>query len=281
LKRYLFFLKREKETEIEGTRLKAATLDNMQDWVRLKNANAGESILLRAKQKLFEEEGKETNLFRSGVLPETFSGPEKIPGLPEGMPGFVIHGVLSPDECSALINAVPVEGKGFMGIEQVKELYRGRIVSRYVAFDEELSQLFQSRLVSFLPQVLEGLNYAGISPEWRFLHYENGGHQESHLDGREKRGDQLESRLTIQLYLNDQGKEYSGGELLFYDKNMRVKHQMLPKAGDCAIFFQEPMRGNQELFLVHEACKVTSGHKFAARTVVEYFLPKDHVSTDY
>ena len=248
----------------------------MQDWVRLKNGNAGESLLLTAKrnrqaQQLQQQLGEaqdEDELFGDS-LPSTFSGPIPIPGLPPSMTGFILHGVLTKEECQELINVMPHEGKGFMGIDQVKELYRGRIVSRFVSFDEEFSQLMEKRIRSFIPDMIDGLAYSGFSPEWRFLHYEVGGHQDAHIDGREKRGNQVESRLTLQMYLNDCGSDYEGGEMVFYDDNMNDKLRLQPKAGDCCIFYQESMRDAKDLYLVHEAERVSLGHKFAARTVIE------------
>ena len=107
----------------------------------------------------------------------------------------------------------------------------------------------------------------------------------SHIDGREKRplpdGEFVESRLTIQLYLNDHGTEYSGGEMVFLDNDYNVKYTLQPKAGDCLLFFQESLKHAKDLYLIHEANKVTCGHKFAARTVVEYRLPHDYVDDNY
>lgn len=251
-------------------------LDVMQDWVRLKNKGSKDSILNRAKSSLAVENGEvETPLFQSSP-PEIFNGPETVPGVPPEMTALLFHGILTKEECSALIEAVPTEGVGFMGPDQVKMLYRGRVVSRFVAFDEPLSTLIQTRLQPFIPQTIDNLQLAGVSPEWRFLHYEMNGHQDAHIDGREKRplpdGEIVESRLTIQLYLNDHGREYSGGEMVFLDNDYNVKYMLQPKAGDCLLFFQESLTQSTDLCLIHEANKVTSGHKFAARTVVEYKL---------
>ena len=45
---------------------------------------------------------------------------------------------------------------------------------------------------------------------------------------------------------------------------------MFLQAGDCLLFYQEAFL---PFFYVHEARNVTSGHKYAARTMIEY-MPK-------
>jgi hypothetical protein len=62
---------------------------------------------------------------------------------------------------------------------------------------------------------------------------EQGGHQVCHVDGRETRPDapDCESRLTIQMYLNDHGTDFTGGELIFFDSDMNVRSTYLPQAG--------------------------------------------------
>ncbi len=256
----------------------------MQDWVRLKNEGSKDSVLNSAKKKILDETGDAVGLFAM-IKPETMSIPESLPDIPLGMTAFLFHGVLTREECSALIESVPTEGTGFMGPDIVRQLYRGRIVSRFVTLDQPLSDLLQARLGPYIPQTIDGLQFSGVSPEWRFLHYEQNGHQDSHIDGREKRqlpdGRYVESRLTIQLYLNDHGREYTGGEMIFLDRNERVKYTLQPKAGDCLLFFQESLREQKELYLIHEAGKVTFGHKFAARTVVEYHLPPSYEDENY
>ena len=61
---------------------------------------------------------------------------------------------------------------------------------------------------------------AKISPEWRVLKYEAGGTFKAHVDGREpgepeREGERfLQSRLTIQIYLNDHNTDFTGGEFV-------------------------------------------------------------------
>ena len=145
----------------------------------------------------------------------------------------------------------------------------------------ELSDLIFDRISSFLPEILDGGVLVGISPEWRFLHYELGGFQAAHVDGREKsisvKGSdipqQVESRLTIQMYLNDHDVDLTGGELTFekVEGSVTTKYPFRPRAGDCVVFFQEDNREDYEsLAYIHTAEEEKSGHKYAMRSMVEY-----------
>jgi Rps23 Pro-64 3,4-dihydroxylase Tpa1-like proline 4-hydroxylase len=48
----------------------------------------------------------------------------------------------------------------------------------------------------------------------------------NHVDAPEN-----ESRLTIQMYLNDHGVDFSGGELIWFSSDMEPRMTYLPKAG--------------------------------------------------
>ena len=136
---------------------------------------------------------------------------------PPERPSCLITGALSRAECAALIASIPFQGQGYLSPEQIKFMYRERIVHRFMSIDSSLSKLFQQRITPYLPAEVDGMSLRGVSPEWRFLHYERDGYQSAHIDGRERRpGVPGESRLTLQLYLND-ASEFEGGELVFFD----------------------------------------------------------------
>ena len=111
------------------------------------------------------------------------------------------------------------------------------------------------------------------------------GCQACHVDGREPsepvqtNGDDndgkpqwLQSRLTVQMYLNNGGgDEFDGGELSFYDS--RAEHvlaKIVPGAGDCVLFYQEL---SSPYALLHEGSDLSRGNKYAMRTMVEYVFP--------
>lgn len=223
----------------------------------------------------------------------------KLPGLPEYMPATLIKGVLSKEECEALIQAVPQEGTGYFDTETISKLYEDRVVSyRYLTDDKHLADVFTHRLRDFLPCELDGGKLLRINPAWRFVKYDEGGHQTAHIDGREpanaretEDGRWIQSRLTVQVYLND---GYDGGELAFVMKEgedlslkdhriegeqkeqLRETYVLKPTLGDVVLFYQErllPPTKYPPYNLLHEARDVISGTKHACRTMVDYVFP--------
>ena len=219
--------------------------------------------------------------FSSTTCTSTISA-ESFPDLPSGLPATILHDVLTREECVELIKSIPFrEGEpGYMSESEVSSAYINRIVERYTSYDPLLSSLVSSRIQLFIPQeILEEKSnvctLAGLSPEWRFLHYRKGGHQGYHVDGREHRADaksNVYSRMTIQMYLNDCDIDYHGGTLRFFSPDLNtVVLDFRPRAGDCLLFYQEDTDDDEASFyLGHEAAEVTSGDKYALRCMVEY-----------
>jgi hypothetical protein len=258
-------------------------MSRVEDWVRLKNSNAGPALLERAKGSAGEGSG----LYEE-CTPQLQSS--SLPNLPNDVFGLIIAGVLTKEECEGLIRVIPTSGQGYMSPEDVRTMYRDRVVHRYLTHDPALSSLILNRIRPYLPDTLDEGKFVEISPSWRFLRYEVGGHQAAHLDGRENSLSPhplyrtVQSRLTIQMYLNDhaescpqeRGEEeqqqhgYRGGEMVFYEQDgetVRLVHY--PRAGDCLVFLQESMRGD-DFELIHEAKAIEEGTKYAMRTVVDY-----------
>jgi hypothetical protein len=247
-----------------------------EEWVKSKNSNHGPPILEKAK-KFIKDKGYDGNFYQEEISPlEGYP----LPHISEGMVGIFIPSVLSKEECEGIINVIPLEGQGYLSPEDIQRLYINRIVHRYLTSDPALSSLIHARISRFIPETLDGGRFVAISPGWRFLRYEVGGHQAPHLDGRETslidhpNYSIVQSRLTIQMYLNDHQQNnpqgYRGGEIVFYaDDGETVRHIHYPRAGDCLLFFQESTK-NENFELVHEAKPVQAGTKYGMRTVVEY-----------
>lgn len=240
---------------------------NYAQWVTEKNSNAGPPVFKPS----------------AGVHPPLEA--TQLPGVPAHVPALLVHGLLSKEECQTIIQAVPWEGKGYMSLEEVTMMYRGRISHRYLAFDSDMSSALFSRLKSLLPAKLDGGELVEISPEWRVLKYEPGGLFDPHIDGREpgqperrclgqpSRECFLQSRLTIQIYLNDHGEEFTGGEFVVFDRERPSKHSFVlqPKAGDAVVFYQEILDGSQDQFyMLHSAEPVDTGVRYAMRAMVQY-----------
>ena len=180
-------------------------------WSRLKNSEVGEAISVRL-----------TELKAWRPNPQPKFQVQHVPGLTPGVPAAVVQGVLSEKECKELIAGFPSGGQGYMPGQRVAELYRDRKVkSRSLVNDELLARILQERLREVLPSELDGGKLLSVNPNFRFVHYDTGGRHSTHIDGREPvmpRWDEVaegwvQSRLTMQIYLNSHGKDFKGGML--------------------------------------------------------------------
>lgn len=235
-------------------------------WVQEKNSSAGPPV------------------FTPSTSPTPQLSGEQLPQVPAHVPALLVRGLLSRDECRSILASVPWKGAGYMSLEDVKSRYRGRVSHRFLSHDPQMSKHIFERLRPLLPAQLDGGALANVSPEWRVLKYEAGGVFEPHVDGREP-GDPrpvagednnphfLQSRLTIQMYLNDHGQDFLGGEFVVFERGARDERTFVhkPQAGDCIVFYQEKLDGQQSgYYLLHSAEPVVSGERYAMRTMVEY-----------
>lgn len=256
---------------------------DLEEWCAAKNSEIGPAVSRRLTEK---------SAWRPDPQPTLSATP--IPGLSKGVPGTVVHDVLSPEECRELIAAYPDQSiAGYMPGERVAELYRDRKVkARAMAHDEKLADVLFRRLKEFIPAELDGGRLFRVNPGFRFVHYEQGGHHLTHIDGREpgvptynaEAGGWVQSRLTLQVYLNTHGADFEGGEFVVVqgesgndkDNSTNVKHVVKPSAGDTVLFYQErltPASEHPPYELNHEGRDVTRGEKFACRTMVDYIFP--------
>jgi len=253
-------------------------------WSKLKNSEVGEAISPRL-----------TRLGAWRPDPQPIFEAQEVPGLSPGVPAAVVHGVLSTHECQELINGFPSSGQGFMPGQRVAELYRDRKVkSRSLVNDELLAKILEERLKDFLPKELDGGRLLCVNPNFRFVHYDTGGRHSTHIDGREPvmpkwdetAGGWVQSRLTMQIYLNSHGKDFQGGEFAIVDADdnsddVRVKHLIKPQAGDVVLFYQERLNPPSQYppyELQHQGNDVTEGQKFACRTMVDYIFPNEETA---
>lgn len=282
-------------------------------WSNLKNSEVGAAVSSRLT---------ELGVWRPNPQPKLRA--EHLPGLTPGVPAVVVHGVLSEEECQELIAAFPEGGKGYMPGQRVAELYRDRKVkSRSLVDDALLARVLQERLQDYLPQNLDGGRLFCVNPHFRFVHYDTGRRHSTHIDGREPVAPRwvkaqkgwVQSRLTMQIYLNSHGKDFHGGtaahlfvgmcsdiimglimimmlgfvmwvpagEFTIVDadentEDVRVKHSIEPQAGDVVLFYQERLNPPSEYppyELQHQGNDVVDGEKFACRTMVDYIFPDE------
>jgi len=224
---------------------------------------------------------------RAGGLTEAIAGVEGA---------FMVHGVLSPEECGALI--IAAEGLGFCAGESLVEVpvaVRNNQVVLMVATPTMASEL-SARLAPFIPVHGHGgakrCDDDFINRRWRCYRYPTeraGGAGRSkfgpHYDGAQprsavRRGELIDdvpprgvtrlSQMSVLLYLS--GGHEGGGETTFYptgqpDADHAVK--VSPRAGSALCFFH----GRHPLSPLHEGSPLQEGApspKYVIRTDVLY-----------
>ena len=196
----------------------------------------------------------------------SYGPPEKI--LDDVKVGFVLRGVLSPEECKTIVDAS--ESEGYQRAEEYCFMYRNRQNDRFMADDPELASFIWDRTKQFIPAKMkvQGTNWKveGLNSRFRFCKYNGskGHYFGAHTDGMYTRDEDHMSLLTCMLYLNGT-KDFEGGLTNFIDFNTRsVNYSISPAPGLCAVFPQ----GSMQYF--HEGTRVTSGTKYILRTDVMY-----------
>lgn len=173
---------------------------------------------------------------------------------------FTVGGVLSPEECAALIErieglgpvAAPITtGRGF---EMRPEI---RNNDRVIFDDVELAAELFRRVADAVPARLCGMRPVGANERFRCYRYQPGQRFAPHYDGAFIRDAHERSLLTLIVYLNE---GTLGGETAFLDQGVVVT----PRAG-MALLFQH--------MLLHEGCEVRGGVKYVLRTDVMYRAP--------
>lgn len=206
-----------------------------------------------------------------------------------GLEVWLVRGLLSADECAALM--LRSEGHGFGPTDFVKS-YRGNL--RLTATDRGLSEAIWKRLRHLVPTPLvlkapipateaswwssypeaDGTWEAcGLNECWRLAKYYPGDRFSCHCDGAfEKVAGSEMSMLTANIYLNT---DFGGGNTRFYLSDDpyfeyqsdfgKPDFEIAPEAGLCLIFRQPP--GHTYW---HDGEEVSSGRKYLLRSDVMY-----------
>lgn len=171
---------------------------------------------------------------------------------------FEIPEFLSPAECDGLIarseqlgfaEAGVFTGTGAEMIKGIRNNYRLEYT------DAALADTLWHRVRNLLPTEADGAPAAGLYEQFRFYRYDVGERFNRHKDGRIRLSEQVASRWTFLLYLNE---GFVGGETEFETLSVA------PRQG-AALGFRHELR--------HKGCPVTEGRKYVLRTDVLYLGP--------
>ena len=168
---------------------------------------------------------------------------------------WTIDNFISKEECRHLIEIS--ESIGYQeaevslpgGAQMMKGL---RNNYRLIYEDADLAYKYWQVLKDCCSPSLDGSVAVGLNEQFRFYKYESEQRFKRHIDGRFKRNESEESRITFMIYLND---GFEGGETTFDSIDVE------PKAGKALCFIHEQK---------HEGRPVTNGVKYVLRSDVMY-----------
>ncbi|MFC4633429.1 prolyl hydroxylase family protein [Dokdonia ponticola] len=170
---------------------------------------------------------------------------------------WTIDQFLSDRECDDLI--LFSEQKGYseadVGLKTGAKMMKNvRDNYRLIHEDIKLSADLWKIAIGTHPFIVDGISPLGLNERFRFYRYEAGQRFKRHIDGRFKRNDTEESRITFMIYLND---NYIGGETRFNDVTIQ------PRKGRALFFIHEQK---------HESRPITDGVKYVLRSDVMYTI---------
>lgn len=166
-----------------------------------------------------------------------------------------IPAFLSPAECAELIARSEQQGFAEAGVglatgAQVIKSIRNNYRLEYS--DTPLAEAFWQRIPAGLPAEADGATPVGLYDQFRFYRYDVGERFNRHRDGSIQISEQVASRWTFLLYLND---DFEGGATEFDTLTVA------PRRG-AALCFRHELR--------HKGCPVTQGRKYVLRTDILY-----------
>jgi len=186
---------------------------------------------------------------------------------------FVLDGVLSEEECKALIDEA--EEKGFeqallnIGVgETLATDFRSS--QRCIIDSFEKADFIWSRIKQCLPELWKGYSVVGLNERLRILKYHKGDFFKPHMDGVYQRPDGSQrSFITIQLYLNE---GFSGGNTTFLsNKSEKENVGVIPRTGSILVFQHD---------ILHEGSLLEDGIKYTIRTDVMYDITTKQENVD-
>lgn len=195
---------------------------------------------------------------------------EEIPRFPDC---FIIHDVLSPEECQRLIASLTfpetIDTRLYGGD---REIDQQRIVDRLKEKNTEMADVLFRRISPMLPvtYTLEeddpefgffskgAWDLVGLNDMISCYRYTPGGKFSIHRDGIYQKNEDCRSFFTILIYLNS---TYTGGRTTIYSDDMTYSVEVEPAPGLAFVMLQR---------MLHEGKCVETGEKYALRLDVMY-----------
>jgi predicted 2-oxoglutarate/Fe(II)-dependent dioxygenase YbiX len=168
---------------------------------------------------------------------------------------WTIEGFLTAQECENLIALS--ENLGYQEAEvslpEGAKMLKGiRNNERLLYQDEKLANQYWEKLKPYCPSQMTDYEAIGLNEQFRFYKYQLNQRFKRHIDGRFKRNENEESRITFMIYLNE---DFEGGATIFDEISIK------PKIGMALCFIHEQK---------HEGAPVVAGSKYVLRSDVMY-----------
>lgn len=168
---------------------------------------------------------------------------------------WTIDNFLTEKECEELIFISEQKGyeEATVSLSSGAKMMKGiRNNYRLIHKDINLADKYWNKLNGFYPKKIEDNTAIGLNEQFRFYKYESNQRFKRHIDGRFKRNEFEESRITFMIYLND---DFTGGETKFNDVTI------IPKTGTALCFIHEQK---------HEGVSINDGEKYVLRSDIMY-----------
>lgn len=168
---------------------------------------------------------------------------------------WTIPNFLSEKECEDLI--IFSEMRGFeeatVGLKSGAKMMKSIRNNYRLEYDDvNLAKRLWEKLSEHCPLQIESSQAVGLNEHFRFYKYDEAQRFKRHRDGRYKRNELEESRITFMIYLNS---DYEGGETAFDELSIEAE------TGTALCFVHE---------LKHEGRPVSAGVKYVLRSEVMY-----------
>lgn len=199
---------------------------------------------------------------------------KQVARLPKGFDDAFTIPLLKEEECVQLIKRTEAMQYGDCGYAR-SHRNNARLICEDPALAQKLYERMKPQLLELVPEVRHNLKtkmygefvgkykMVGFNPRFRYCRYIKDQKFEPHCDAFIMYDNKV-SVYTVNIYLNEYKKEYTGGRTLFYDGSFQLVHGVEPTAGMALIF-----NHTTESYM-HAGERLSSGVKYLMRTDIMY-----------